>query len=63
FRVAGMHCQNCVHRLETTLRKSGMVEQVSIELKTGEVVVRGAISADQIDEAVRGCGYQVVEPA
>ena len=61
LRVAGMHCEGCVRRVEDAL---GALDGVAAEAKLPDaVVVRGSrpIDAAACERALRAAGYEVVE--
>lgn len=61
LRVAGMHCEGCVRRVEDAL---GTLDGVAAEAKLPDaVVVRGSrpIDAAACERALRAAGYEVVE--
>ena len=61
FRVEGMHCPNCVMRVEGIEDELPGVRRVSASYQKGRMVVEydeAQVSAAQIVEAVARCGYQ-----
>lgn len=62
YRVSGMSCDHCVRAVSTELAALGGVEDVVVDLGTGEVTVRSAsaLSLDEVAEAVDEAGYELV---
>ena len=60
FRVEGMHCNKCKANVERVLLGVEGVESVSVELATGDVVVRGTVADVQVlHGAVESIGFEV----
>ncbi len=55
--VSGMHCQSCVDKLETALRKDPQVQSVKVELEPGQVTVTGTIKKERIAEIIHSVGF------
>jgi len=63
FVVRGMSCASCVRRVERALESLEGVLEVSVNLATERASIRylrGAVSAQEITEAVRSAGYEIV---
>lgn len=61
LKVLGMHCQNCVKRVEETIKKFGGVKGIHIDLGSGNV---SFLSKKQIDksilkEEIENLGFEV----
>jgi len=60
LRVSGMHCTHCVTAIDDAVRSCPGVNDVTIDLKTGAVQVRGTeINEGQIVSAIDSLGYTV----
>lgn len=62
FRLAGMHCPNCVMRVESIEDDLPGIRQVSASYRRGEMVVEfdeALVSEAQIVAAVQARGYRV----
>jgi copper ion binding protein len=61
YRVVGMTCQHCVHAVSTEVSGLPGVQQVSVELATGEVVVTSdsPLPRDDVRAAVDEAGYEL----
>lgn len=61
IRVHGMTCVMCVKTIEKTLQNFPDVDNVSVNLNTGKVIISGEldkISAGEIAESIRANGYE-----
>ncbi|HEX2045675.1 MAG TPA: heavy metal-associated domain-containing protein [Gaiellaceae bacterium] len=59
FNVPGMHCDHCVHAVETELRRVPGVERAKADLATRAVTVRGsALDAAALRAAIAEAGYE-----
>lgn len=61
IRVGGLHCQSCVQRLESALRKSAQIGSAIVDLKAGLATVRGSLARPLIEQIIKECGYQTGE--
>ena len=64
--IIGMTCASCVSRVEKALRLPAGVLKADVNLATEKATVSyipGQASYQDLVEAVRGAGYDVVEPA
>ena len=62
FSVQGMHCSACSTRIERALAKTKGVAMARVDLAAGQAAVEYApetVTLAQIEEAVRGLGFQV----
>jgi Cu+-exporting ATPase len=62
FPVDGIHCAGCVSRVEKALLALAGVEEVGVNLATGEAVVSflpELVSTQEMVEAVEGVGYKI----
>ena len=59
-QVEGMTCQHCVQAVRTSIDALGGIDQISIDLATGNVQLEGA-SIDQaaVEQAVHDAGYSL----
>lgn len=60
LEVSGMHCQSCAALIEETLVRDPGVRRASVDLDLGRASVAydpGAVSVDQLCEAVSSAGY------
>ncbi len=63
IKATGMTCQHCVMRVTKGLKALNGVEEVAVDLSSGNITVDydGAkVSKEQLDGAVKEAGYQVV---
>lgn len=59
YTVAGMTCGHCVSAVSAEIGKLGGVEDVAVDLATGQVTVTGAgYTDDQVRAAVDEAGYE-----
>ncbi len=59
YKITGMNCASCVSRVEKAIRgRVSGVEDVSVNLSTGEAYVTGSISGEAVVQAVEAAGYQ-----
>ena len=60
YTVAGMTCGHCVSAVSAEIGKLGGVENVAVDLATGQVTVTGAgYTDDQVRAAVDEAGYEL----
>ena len=59
WTVTGMTCQHCVASVSEELHELPAVEDVAVQLETGEVVVTSAspLERDEVEAAVTTAGY------
>lgn len=64
YVVTGMHCAACQANVEKTVRKQKGVEDVSINLLSGDMLIatNEAFSEDAMAQAVEAIGYGLVRP-
>ncbi len=55
--VKGMTCNGCANRLQRVLLATDGVEAATVSFNDGTAIVRGAVAAEQVREAVRGAGF------
>jgi len=63
IKATGMTCQHCVMRVTKELKALESVNDVTVDLPTGNITVdydRAKVSKEQLDNAVKQAGYQVV---
>jgi copper ion binding protein len=63
YAVTGMSCQHCVDAVTAEVGRIAGVEQVQVDLPTGEVTVTSAapLSLDVVRGALDEAGYDLVE--
>ena len=60
YTVDGMTCGHCVSAVSAEIGKLGGVENVAVDLATGQVTVTGAgYTDDQVRAAVDEAGYEL----
>ena len=57
FQVDGLHCQNCVSKLERALRDLPGLTKAQVQLKNGTVVVAGEFTSDEIKATISSAGF------
>lgn len=57
LQVTGMTCQGCAGTVQRVLLRVTGVREVAVDLATGQVKVRGAVSPEQAVAVVRDAGY------
>jgi Cu2+-exporting ATPase len=58
YQVKGMSCAVCQGRVEKAVQELPGVEEVRVSLLTNSMQVRGTVSDDVIEKAVKKAGYQ-----
>ena len=58
YAVEGMSCQNCADRLGKALRQVAGVESAAVDLQAHAAYVGGDVQPNQIEAAIRECGFQ-----
>lgn len=61
FKVTGMSCAACSARVERAVSSLDGVELCSVNLLTGDMVVDGSVSRDDVVCAVINAGYGIIE--
>jgi copper chaperone len=59
LRVGGMTCQHCVNAVTRAIKRLDPAASVSVDLKSGQVSVDGALARDAVQRAVESVGYSV----
>jgi copper chaperone CopZ len=60
YAVAGMTCEHCVLSVREEVSEVPGVQDVTVDLETGRLTVRGAnVSDDAVAAAVAEAGYEV----
>jgi len=59
YIVEGMTCEHCVLSVTEEVSAVSGVDGVDVDLASGRLVVRGAVSDDAVAEAVAEAGYAV----
>ena len=59
LKVPDIICTHCVKTINSAISKLDGVQNVSVNLKTKEVRVKGDISREQAVSAIRASGYSV----
>ena len=57
YRVGGMSCAACSARVEGAVSHLDGVDSCSVNLLTGEMLVEGDVSVEQVESCVRDAGY------
>jgi copper chaperone len=63
LKVAGMSCGGCVSSVTQAVSVAAPGAKVSVDLKSGEVAIDGAVSKQAIVAAIEDAGYDVVGEA
>ncbi|MBX5468182.1 MAG: heavy-metal-associated domain-containing protein [Firmicutes bacterium] len=65
FRIQGMHCVDCAHRVETALKGVPGVQTARVHYLRRRAVVEAddAVSVDALARAVAEAGYQAEREA
>ena len=63
LKVAGMTCGGCVSSVTRAITTAVPGSKVSVDLKSGEVAVDGAVSKQAVVAAIEDAGYDVVGDA
>jgi copper chaperone len=58
FKVAAMTCGHCAGTIEKAVKSADPRAEVSIDLRTKEVIVRSGLQEARIAEAIRSAGYE-----
>lgn len=64
IKIAGMSCAACSARIERVLNRTEGIKKANVNLATEKASIEyddSVISADKIEEAIRGLGYEVVK--
>ncbi|WP_183899017.1 heavy metal translocating P-type ATPase [Rhizobium metallidurans] len=61
YRVSGMDCASCASKIDTAVRRSTGIEDVSVSVTAGTMTISHLLSADlaKIEKKVSGLGYPV----
>lgn len=59
--IDGMKCRNCANMVEEILCKMENTEDVQVSLEEGWAKVIGAVSDEDITEAIEKLGYTVTD--
>ncbi|WP_297476236.1 heavy-metal-associated domain-containing protein [Ferrovum sp.] len=57
--VTGMTCQGCVGTVRRVVSAVQGVEDLAVDLATGNVRVRGALDPEEVMAVIRDAGYEV----
>ena len=63
LKVSGMSCGHCKAAVEAALKTLNGVNEVEVDLKSGKVIVdydEGAAAEQELTEAIKNAGYEVV---
>ena len=63
LKVAGMSCGGCVSSVTQAVAAAAPGAKVSVDLKSGEVAIDGAVSKQAVVAAIEDAGYDVVGEA
>jgi len=61
MKVEGMSCNHCKMAVEKALREISGVDKVQVDIDKKEVVVTGSAARDQLAQAIKGAGYEVID--
>jgi copper chaperone len=59
FKVQGMSCEHCVRVITRAVQVLDEAAEVEVDLAGGEVRVSSRLSVAELEEAIRGEGYEV----
>ncbi len=62
LNVSGMSCGHCKAAVEKALKTLDGVNEVEVNLETGQVIVdydQGAAAEKELAEAIRNAGYEI----
>ncbi|SDP37139.1 Copper chaperone CopZ [Actinopolyspora xinjiangensis] len=62
YTVKGMTCSGCMNKVSTAVNGVEGVEDVDIDISTGQLTVTGrdSLDAGSVRQAVQNAGYEVV---
>ncbi len=60
YQVSGMTCGHCANAVTEEITAIDGVSTVSVDVESGQVVVTGEATAEQVAAAVGEAGYAVV---
>lgn len=60
YQVSGMTCGHCANAVTEEITAIDGVSTVSVDVESGQVVVTGEATAEQVAAAVSEAGYAVV---
>ena len=63
LKVAGMSCSGCASSVTRAVAAAAPGAKVSVDLKSGEVAIDGAVSKQAVVAAIEDAGYDVVGEA
>jgi copper chaperone len=63
LKVAGMSCGGCAKSVTQAVAAAAPGAKVSVDLKSGEVAIDGAVSKQVVVAAIEDAGYDVVGEA
>ncbi|MGQ9365302.1 heavy-metal-associated domain-containing protein [Azospirillum sp. ST 5-10] len=61
FRVSGMTCGDCAHRVSRAVEELPAVERTLVDVGRGEVLVEGHADEAAVRDAIVHAGYRVEE--
>lgn len=59
FKVQGMSCEHCVRAITHAVQMLDEAAEVEVDLADGEVRVSSRLSVAEVEEAIRGEGYEI----
>lgn len=59
YTVPGVHCDHCVHALQTEIGEVAGVTAVTVDLDAKTVTVEGEADGEAVLEAIDEAGYEV----
>ncbi|MEI2820766.1 MAG: heavy-metal-associated domain-containing protein [Marmoricola sp.] len=60
YQVSGMTCGHCANAVTEEITAIDGVSTVSVDVESGQVIVTGEATAEQVAAAVSEAGYAVV---
>lgn len=61
YQISGMHCENCVKKIQQAIEKIDGVKSVQVDLDKRKAVVEGEVNEQLIRQAIEKAGYSVSE--
>lgn len=60
IKIKGMSCQHCVGSVKEALEKVDGIENVVVDLESGEAKFDGDAAPEELKGAITGIGFEVV---
>lgn len=62
IKVGGMTCDHCKANVENSIRPVDGVEDVTVDLSTGQVDIRGdSFDMERISKGIKRMGYKIIK--